>query len=624
MKTESAGPVLRQVQDPLREAGLPVPASSIVALQLIIWSYLSEVQPARIPEGTRLPEVLPHGLAGITEALGKMAAAGGLLGQAFNEAPAYVRMARESLVTAAGTAARLANSGMFSRFPAEEILHVVLGDSREYPMVSSELATLMASLAVAPEHQTVYCPWESTGQLVGELAGYDARLLVEAPWQTSLPALMALLRVSSTSVVRTDPLRNPTAVKEGRLEKFDACLSFPPMGMKVNDDVAQDLFGRFTVSRATSTGLMIQHIVAQTHGRAAIVVPNSFLFGPGKDRELREHLISQGMVEAVIALPAGIHQTTLVPTALLLLNTTDRFGQIHFVDASLPYFLADPVRGRPVLTKVHEIRRYCLSSESSPSPGVSELDDDPSLAVVVGTNEVLANDASLQVDRYVMSAEQRDLKAQIGSLPTIPLDDIATFVQPVSNKDRAADSPTAITVFEVGAADIPETGYIRKPEKAISIQLSPRRGGDPEDVFLRPYDLVLIVKGSVGKIGVVPRNVPPAGPGGWVAGQSAVVLRSKSATSDLRGLALWLRSPMGRKLLDTIRSGAAIQMLSINELRRLGFISGLDWWNDVAVQVLEQEDELQHQIEILQDKQTSIAEDLWGKLRTSAKELASK
>ena len=127
-------------------------------------------------------------------------------------------------------------------------------------------------------------------------------------------------------------------------------------------------------------------------------------------------------------------------------------------------------------------------------------------------------------------------------LPTVSLDEVALFIQPVPNKDRGSDEPTAISVYEIGAADIPTTGYIRKPDRPISIQLSSRRSGDPKDVFLRPYDLLLIIKGSVGKVGVVPRNVPPPGSDGWIAGQSAIVLRSKSPNQDLRGLALWLLS----------------------------------------------------------------------------------
>jgi hypothetical protein len=33
------------------------------------------------------------------------------------------------------------------------------------------------------------------------------------------------------------------------------------------------------------------------------------------------------------------------------------------------------------------------------------------------------------------------------------------------------------------------------------------------DRFLRPYDIVLIIKGSVGKVGIVPSDVPEPGPG---------------------------------------------------------------------------------------------------------------
>ena len=79
---------------------------------------------------------------------------------------------------------------------------------------------------------------------------------------------------------------------------------------------------------------------------------------------------------------------------------------------------------------------------------------------------------------------------------------------------------------------------------------------------------------------------------------------------------------MGRSILESVRSGAAIQMLSINELRRLAVIAGLEEWNAMAVEVLEREEELQHQIEILQDEQASIAKDLWEQLRITAAELA--
>ena len=55
------------------------------------------------------------------------------------------------------------------------------------------------------------------------------------------------------------------------------------------------------------------------------------------------------------------------------------------------------------------------------------------------------------------------------------------------------------------------------------------------DQFLRPDVIVLIIKGSVGKVGIVPTDVPESDPGGWVAGQSAIVLRANADHSEFHG-----------------------------------------------------------------------------------------
>lgn len=157
-------------------------------------------------------------------------------------------------------------------------------------------------------------------------------------------------------------------------------------------------------------------------------------------------------------------------------------------------------------------------------------------------------------------------------------------------------------------------GYIRSPEKSVSVRLAAKRSGDAMDIFLRPRDVLLVVKGTVGKIGIVPDNVPPPGAGGWIAGQSFVVLRGAKPGVDLRGLGLWLRSKMGQQVLDGIKTGATIPMMSISTLRKLKVFALNAPLTEAAVEILEQEEELQWQIESLQDKQAGIAEDFWKEL----------
>jgi type I restriction enzyme M protein len=615
MSSDNAGHVLFQVQDLLRNSSLRPHESGLLAFQLLVWSHLSAKDKLEVDD--RADAALQYGASGIVEALNRLALLEGALGQAFSDAPRRAQFSGDYIVAALMSAKRLAEGGIFERFSPAEISADLLQSSLDHLPVPVELATLMAHLTVGGDRTSAYCPWESSGQFIGALMRDNVSLYAETPNLSPLPALLSLFREAPTTLVLANPLRSPTAIKGGHLEKFDAALSFPPIGMQSNDDVAgQDLYGRFPVKKATSTGLMVQHILAQTDGTAAIVVPNSFLFGPGKDRDVREYLLNKGWVEAVIALPAGMHQATNLLTALLLLNTQANHRKVGFIDASLPHFRQAYGKGRVTLANLDDISNFCYALLDADEHRAGRWLDE-SLAVVTPVEEILSKEASLQVDRYVMADEQRDLQARLGAMPTVSLEEVAEFHNPIPNKDRNSDAPSAIDVYEVGAADLPTAGYIEIPEKrekTVSVQLSSRRSGSAEDVFLRPGDVLLITKGSVGKVGIVPANVPPAGPGGWVAGQSAIVMRGRGAFSDLRGLGLWLRSQMGKNVLAGITSGATIPMISIQTLRRLQVPTLTVEATHRAAGVLDREAAIQHQIETLRAEQSSLSEQLWSEL----------
>lgn len=610
MSSDNAGQVLFQIQDLLRGSPLSPSESSLLAFQILTWAHLSAQD--KVGADTTIDAALAYGAAGIVEALNRLALNDGSMGQAFGDAPRRAQFAGDYIVSAVTAAKRLAEGGIFERYSPAEVAAVPLQSGAEFFTVPGDVARLMVSLTADDALRSVYCPWESSGQFVAALLDRHLHLYVETPYSTPMPALLSLFRTSSTEISLNDPLRSPSAIKGGHLEKFDAALSAPPWNMSVSDEVVMtDLYGRFPVKKATGNGLHVQHIVAQTEGKAAIIVPNSFLFGPGRDREVREYLLNNGWVQAVIALPAGLFSSTSLSSTMLLLNTKANARDVGFVDATQSFFSKVITKGRVALFNTDAILGFCKGASGQPSL-VNELDG--TLAARATVTEVLANEASLQVDRYVIAKEQRVMQAALGRMHTVALEDIVTVLNPIPHKDRSVDSPTAIEVYEVGAADIPLVGYIRTPERKIQAQLSPRRSGNSQEVFLRSNDLILIVKGSTGKIGIVPENVPPPGYGGWIAGQSAVVLRAMNPDVDLRGLGLWLRSKLGQQLLESIKSGATIPMMSIATLRRLKVIVLIPQWTQLAIEVLEQEDELQYQIEVLQDQQRSIAENLWTEL----------
>lgn len=389
------------------------------------------------------------------------------------------------------------------------------------------------------------------------------------------------------------------------------------MGMAggVDDVVMQDIYSRFPVVKASVTGLMVQHIAAQTRGIAAIVVPNGFLFSSGKDRDVREYLLKKGWVEAVIALPNGIFQSSGLGTSMLVLNTQAHHRRVGFVDASLPHFRVSMGKGRVSLQNTGLVVEFCrqLRVESDIQAAAGRQEEGP-YTQAVSLEAILDNDATLDVGRYVIPEQQREAQARMETLPTATLEEVVRILIPIPNRDRGVNATEGVEALEVGAADLPSAGYIRSPEKSVSVRLATKRSGDAMDIFLRPRDVLLVVKGTVGKIGIVPDNVPPPGDGGWIAGQSFVVLRGAKPGVDLRGLGLWLRSKMGQQVLDGIKTGATIPMMSISTLRKLKVFALNAPLTEAAVEILEQEEELQWQIESLQDKQAGIAEDFWKEL----------
>lgn len=606
---ENAKGVLFEVSDRLRNSPLEPHECGLLAFQLLAWGYLA--QQARLDSADSIDGALERGAAGILDALKRLESREAPVGLAFDGASRRAQAGGDYLVSTVVAAKRLTEGGIFERFSPVDIADA-LGHDRTMSIVAPvELATLMANLAASEECSSIYCPWESTGRLIGALLQSPSSVYVETPYATPVSALLSLFRHATTDIVLSDPLRAPTAIKSGRLSRFDATLSLPPWGMQPSDDADRDLYGRFPIRKANGNGLAVQHIVAQTDGRAAIVVPNGFLFGLGRDRDVREDLLGKGLIEAVIALPAGLLQGTNISSALLLLNTRTRCEKVGLVDATQPHFAKASGKGVVGLANTDAIVAFCDSQA-----GAHRLDE--TMAVAVPVSEILANDAVLQVDRYVMAKEQRAAQAALEAMPTVALDDAVNSYSPIPNKDRGVDSDDAMEVYEVGAADLPPTGYVRHPEKKVTVRLTSRRSGYGDEVFLRAHDLVLITKGSTGKIGIVPDNVPPPGPGGWIAGQSAVILRSRDPRFDARGLGLWLRSDMGQQLLAGIKAGATVPLISLATLRKLMVPALTPEWISRAIDALRREDEIQHQIEALEQKQHGIASALWQEFLQSA------
>jgi len=132
----------------------------------------------------------------------------------------------------------------------------------------------------------------------------------------------------------------------------------------------------------------------------------------------------------------------------------------------------------------------------------------------------------------------------------------------------AAGNEAEATFAEVSVTDFGDDGYVQTPRKVVRVDRD--MIGRAERQRLAPLDVVLVIKGSVGRVGLVPSDLSEA----WIANQSCLILRLHKY-GPLRSpivLARYLLSPLGQALLGKIATSATVPTLQIRDLKALPVI----------------------------------------------------
>jgi len=355
---------------------------------------------------------------------------------------------------------------------------------------------------------------------------------------------------------------------------------------------ANDPFRRFPERSNSSLVLGIRHALAQTKGRAIIVVTNGVLSSAGGEKRLRKDLLEDEQIEAVIGLPAGLLLPgTNIAMSILVLNNEHRHDHVRLVNCDADQFKTTEPKNRPKLTQLEHIVALAKGHAQS-----SELR-------VMHRDELFDNDMNLSPARYVLDSAKSQVDQFLEACQTRSIEDIATIIRPV----LSANIEEPIPALEVGAQDMTNSGYIDQPQKSVVVEGRNRRN---DAQFLQPMDIVMVVKGSVGKISIAPLDTPAPGLGGWVIGQTMAVIRAHGEV-DPRGLVVFLRSDFGQELLRRLVSGSAIPFLQTRELRQLKVPVLSKEQSRQAIAVLERQQQVCQDIQRLQKELKSIQVDAW-------------
>lgn len=116
------------------------------------------------------------------------------------------------------------------------------------------------------------------------------------------------------------------------------CISNPPYNMKWSppSPLAASCDPRFawcgTPPKNNANYAFVLTALSRIDGKAAFVLPMGFTSGEGAEKEIRKALVEENMVEAVIALPDRMFESTSIPVCVVLFSRVKETARIEFVD----------------------------------------------------------------------------------------------------------------------------------------------------------------------------------------------------------------------------------------------------------------------------------------------------
>lgn len=561
------------------------------ALQIVAWAALS--MRGEIDEGWKLGAALSADDTQLVSIITKLSQRDSLCAYAFGSLLGLKKEFLTSLRAGMALCLRMQSQGLLSGPAAVELAGS--GIERESGLgMPAEMADLLIRLA--PDlGNTIYVAWDDSGQLTVRALHSGARVHCDVPAGPVAASLAGLIVGGPLTVDHTDPIQTPGPVSNGKLAQFSGAVAFPPIGMRYDVDTAErDLFGRFPEKTTLSSVLSVRHLLAMAQARVVVCVPNGFLFGASTERELRKSMVESGQIRAVIALPPGVLSVASIAISVIVLSPLGGEHTVRVVNADHDHFRRMVSKTRSELVDIDAI----VEAATGRADGVVARD--------ISADEIAANDYQLQVSRYLIPEEQKQIRAILERSKTVSLGDLVEIIRPpvVKSKDS-----TSVVLREVGVADLPAYGLIEEPQKRIEVdEAMARKLGR---FHLRPFDIVLAIKGSVGKVGLVPREAGDADPP-WIPGQSSVALRVSASGVDPKAVFMLLRSALGQTLLRSIVSSGTIPFIQTRELEALEIPVPPMAEQAAAAQILDQETDLQREIGHLQARLATLSQSLWA------------
>ena len=280
----------------------------------------------------------------------------------------------------------------------------------------AEVSDLMAQLVDPQENDEICDPacgsasllmkcgrriYERTGNRKYALFGQEA---IGSTW--AIAKMNLFLRGEENHQIEWgDTIRNPKLrTSNDMLRHFDIVVANPPFSLEKwgTETAENDKFGRFRRGIPPKTKgdyafilQMIETLKPGT-GRMAVVVPHGVLFRGSSEGSIRQQLVEENLLDAVIGLPEKLFFGTGIPAAILVFRKRKADDSVLFIDASREY---EEGSNQNRLGETHVSKIVEAFEKREPIE---------KYAHVANQAEIVENDFNLNIPRYVDTFEEEE------------------------------------------------------------------------------------------------------------------------------------------------------------------------------------------------------------------------
>lgn len=182
-------------------------------------------------------------------------------------------------------------------------------------------------------------------------------------------------------------------------ECFDVILANPPFkGSLDEEDVHPLLLKKVKTKKTELLFVALILRMLKNGGRSATIVPDGVLFGSSKAHvALRQHLIDENQLEAVISLPSGVFKPYAgVSTAILVFTKGGRTDDVLFFDVQADGYSLDDKR-QPI--DANDLPDVLAQYQKRRTAG-TDFSDRTAKAFAVPVADIRGNKYDLSINRY--------------------------------------------------------------------------------------------------------------------------------------------------------------------------------------------------------------------------------